>query len=272
MKIGFIGGGHMCEALIQGILLSKTLDAKNIYVSTLENERRKHLNDKYGINTELSNKDLTSKVDVLLVSVKPADVFSVCDEIKDVLQTETLLASVAGGITTTGIAKKLNHNSNIARIMPNIPSCVCSGTVAVYFHKSCNKNIADKFRNFAKCWGYIFEITEEESLMDVVNVISASTPAYYIMLMDELVKYAVSQGLNENDAKQIILNTMKGSAQWALAVDDNISNLWTKVATGGGTTAVGIDVFKENKLTESFIDGINKAVISAKDRTKKYSV
>ncbi len=50
-KLGFIGGGRMGEALIQGLLKSGIIAAENILATDPVADRRAYLADTYGVNT-----------------------------------------------------------------------------------------------------------------------------------------------------------------------------------------------------------------------------
>ena len=64
MRITFIGGGNMGEAIISGI--KKTNLVCNITVSEPINERRTHLFETYQVNVEKNNVIAVQKADLIL--------------------------------------------------------------------------------------------------------------------------------------------------------------------------------------------------------------
>ena len=55
-KIGFIGAGNMAEALAQGFIAKKKVDAKNIWATDISQERKKVFKD-FGANASDSSSD-----------------------------------------------------------------------------------------------------------------------------------------------------------------------------------------------------------------------
>lgn len=55
-KIGFIGAGNMAEALAQGFIAKKKVDAKSIWATDISQERKKVFKD-FGANASDSSSD-----------------------------------------------------------------------------------------------------------------------------------------------------------------------------------------------------------------------
>ncbi|MBN1114959.1 MAG: pyrroline-5-carboxylate reductase [Oligoflexia bacterium] len=262
-KVGFIGGGNICEAMVRGIILSGYIDPGMILVSTLEEDRRHELHQKLGVRTNLDNIDLCNEADILFIAVRPNEVAAVCDEIKDHLNEDTLLVSIAAGTNINTIQKKLNNFKNIARIMPNLPVRIKAGTTAAYAGKTCNNEMFNNFRDFLSGCSKVI-VVDNESLIDPITVLSSSAPAYYVMIADALIKYGVSEGIPEDVCTKLVLDTMSGSAQWALGSLEKPGDLWPKVITKGGVTAAGMDVYREKGLIEIFVEGLRTATQKAR--------
>ncbi len=56
MKIAFIGGGMMGEAMLSGLLNRKVVEAGAILVCDIDQARRKALAEKYGIQCSGNNR------------------------------------------------------------------------------------------------------------------------------------------------------------------------------------------------------------------------
>jgi len=96
--IGFIGSGNMAEALIKGITAAKLYAPENVFISDIRTERLEFLKDMYGVTAVENNTELTEKVETLVLSIKPQNMNDALDSIKDAINAETLIISIAAGI------------------------------------------------------------------------------------------------------------------------------------------------------------------------------
>jgi pyrroline-5-carboxylate reductase len=67
--------------------------------------------------------------DVVFVSVKPQYVHTVLTEARPVLKDETLVISIAAGITVAQLLEAAGPNARVCRVMPNTP-CLVGETAA----------------------------------------------------------------------------------------------------------------------------------------------
>jgi pyrroline-5-carboxylate reductase len=266
-KVGFIGGGHICEAITRGIILSGYVDPGMIHISTLESERRRELHETLGVRTDKTNKEAAQTADLLFLSVRPLELLPVCEEIASSLKPDTIVVSVAAGITTDRIRKSLGGHKNLVRIMPNLPARVRSSTTVVYPTPECSKDLYKELKSFMGGFGEVIEINKEE-LIDPVTVLSGSAPAYYIMIADALIEYGVSEGIPKDTCTRLVLDTMEGAAQWAMNSKEDPKTLWPQVVTKGGITATGMEVYNKKGLLGIFIEGLKAATQKARSINK----
>ena len=85
IMLGIIGAGNISEAIIAGILKSKTLDCKNIVVSNYNQSKAEKLSSKYGV-TAADNIEVIKKNSIILLAVKPYALINVWSCIKMSLQ------------------------------------------------------------------------------------------------------------------------------------------------------------------------------------------
>jgi pyrroline-5-carboxylate reductase len=105
-------------------------------------------------------------------------------------------------------------------------------------------------------------IVDDEDLIDAVTALSGSGPAYYFLLMEEMIKAGIRLGLPEDVAKDLVLQTAKGAGLLAVEADKNSESpavLRQKVTSPGGTTEAALKVFKEGKMSELVSAAINRA-------------
>jgi pyrroline-5-carboxylate reductase len=109
---------------------------------------------------------------------------------------------------------------------------------------------------------------DDEDLIDAVTALSGSGPAYYFLLMEEMIKAGVRLGMPEDVAKDLVLQTAKGAGLLAVEADKNSEGpdvLRQKVTSPGGTTAAALEVFKEGKISELISAAVNRAYERSKE-------
>jgi pyrroline-5-carboxylate reductase len=82
MRIGFVGGGIMGEALIRSIIVRNLVSPKDIAVSDISQVRRDTLTQKYQIKTTVSNVEAAKDADIVVLAVKPQDMKAVLQELR----------------------------------------------------------------------------------------------------------------------------------------------------------------------------------------------
>lgn len=265
-NIGFIGAGKMAEALISGIISSKTAQAGSIYAADKDSARMSYIKVKFGINAAKSNTELAKKSDIIVLAVKPNNVGDVIDGIKDIIDKEKLIISIAAGIKEEFILKKLSEDTKIVRVMPNTPALVMEGAAGIFFNKNCDK----KSREYAK---KIFDsigisiVLEKESMLDAVTALSGSGPAYVFFFIEALCDAGVSMGLTRDMSQKLAIQTFFGAGKMAKETGLHPTLLKEMVTSPGGTTIKALEIFERAGIKGSII----KAVKEARKKSEKLS-
>ncbi len=265
--IGFVGSGNMAEALIKGIVAAKIYAPENVFVSDIRAERLEYLAGKYGVTVVGNNAELAGKVETLVLSIKPQNMADALQSIKDAIGGKTLVISIAAGIKVAMIAAALGDMA-IVRVMPNTPALIAEGASALYANERA-KSLLDKALSIFSSVGKAV-VVDDEDLIDTVTAVSGSGPAYYFLLMEEMVKAGVKLGLPEAVAKDLVLQTAKGAGLLAVEADKNNESpaeLRRKVTSPGGTTEAALKVFADGKISEL----ISAAITRARDRGRELS-
>lgn len=265
--IGFLGSGNMAEALIKGVIGAKVYPPENILISDVRGERLESMAKQYGVRAAESNRALAGSADILVLSVKPQNMADVLEEIKDAVNPDMLIISIAAGIKTANIAAVLG-NAAIVRVMPNTPALIGEGACALFVTDRAKPMLRKAETIFASVGQTV--VVENEDLIDAVTAVSGSGPAYYFLLIEEMIKAAVELGLSEEIAKGLVLQTAKGAALLAAEADKNgqgLAELREKVTSPGGTTEAAVKVFKEGEFGSLVAAAIKKA----RDRSRELS-
>lgn len=255
-----LGGGKMGEALIRGLLASRTYQRAQVMVVEPDRGRREFLKKTYGIQV------LTRPVDaeVLLLAVKPQDMPQALDEIMPHLRGRPLIVSIAAGISTDWILERIGDGSKLVRAMPNAAAVVGQGATGLYF---CPR-LAEKERSTAL---RIFDavgltvVVDKEDQLNMITGLSGSGPAYVFLFLEALTDAGVTLGLSRDTASKLALQTVFGSACMARETDKPIPLLKEVVTSPGGTTVAGLKVLEEDAFRAALIKAVEAATHRARE-------
>jgi pyrroline-5-carboxylate reductase len=114
----------MTEALVGGLINSKTSSKDMITSSNPSPPRREYMTEKFGIETFQDNIEIVKRNEIIVLSVKPYTLETVLNQIKYELTPEHLIVSVAAGKTIGWMQNILGEEARIVRTMVNTPALV----------------------------------------------------------------------------------------------------------------------------------------------------
>ncbi|MGY8880675.1 MAG: pyrroline-5-carboxylate reductase family protein, partial [Dehalococcoidia bacterium] len=150
MRIAFIGGGVMAQAIIAGVK-DAGLDA-SIIVGEPSEARRTSLVDDLGVEATVRNKEAVSGADIIVLAVKPQLLDSVATEIKGVLNSHQTVLSIMAGVKMHSIGLKLGH-TKLIRVMPNTPAQIRKGISAWHASDEVDQTTLDFVSSMLKAIG-----------------------------------------------------------------------------------------------------------------------
>ncbi|WP_442594731.1 pyrroline-5-carboxylate reductase [Neobacillus sp. D3-1R] len=269
-KIAIIGAGSMAEALISGMISNHFIDSKNIWVTNRSNqERLQELESKYQISTTYSLKELTTEVDIIILAMKPKDAGIALEGLKDFLTENTLLVSVLAGVSIQTIQKLVGTSNSIVRAMPNTSATIGMSATGLAFNEKATQKQIHLVDTMFNTIGMTQFIKEEQ--LDAITGLSGSGPAYFYYLVEAMEKSAEEIGLEPELAKQLIVQTLLGTATMLSKSEKPSHQLRREVTSPGGTTEAGIRVLEQHHVQEAFVSCIIEATNQSKRLGKMLS-
>lgn len=261
-KIGFIGCGHMASAIIKGILNSGFLPKGNVIASEYSEEFAQNKKNELGIEVITDNKLLAKNSDVIILATKPNAITDVLKEIKDELNENKLIVSIAAGVSTKIIEEAAGTEIAVIRVMPNAGAMILEGmsgiTKGAFAKEEQIEFVKELFSKIGKC------IVVDEDKIDIVTAISGSGPAFFYKTINEIARAGEKLGLDYEKALLLSIQTAIGSAKIMLESDLTPEELIERIATKGGCTEVGVNFMNEQKTEELFLELITKTAQKAK--------
>ena len=261
--IGFIGAGTMGGAIITGLLTGNAYRSDAITVTDTRLEALEELSKQYpGIQVSNAN-DPAAGCDLLVLSVKPQVYESVIRELGPSVAPETVVITIAPGLTIATVSGWFGGRGNIVRIMPNTPALVSEGMTAICPGPGVsNENI----REVRTVFGAVGRtVMMPESLMDAYTSLAGSSPAWVFMFIEALADGGVREGIPRASAYQIAAQAVMGSAKLAVETGLHPGILKDRVCSPGGTTMAGVASLEESGFRSSVIEAVERCTRRAEE-------
>jgi pyrroline-5-carboxylate reductase len=263
LKLAFIGGGTMAEALIKGLTTKNVYQPDEILVSDPLSARQEFLTAEYGVAATASNKACLA-AETILLAVKPAQLHDVLEEVGSQWAAETLGISIVAGARLGNFRRYFPAGEPpLVRTMPNTCCTIGQGITAV----ACNDRAGDGHRDRAH---RIFESVGDvvdlpETYFDAVTGLSGSGPAYVTLIIEALIDAGVQQGLPRRVAKDLVCQTVAGAALLVKQSGKHPAELKDQVVTPAGTTAAGLQVLEEAAVRATLCLAVKAATVRSKE-------
>ena len=261
MKLAFIGGGTMAEAIIGGVLSRAIAGGGDISVGEVLEARRQVLAERYGVVATADNLEAARGSDLMVISVKPQDLQRVLSQLRGSLADGQTALSIVAGARMSAIQEGLGHPS-VVRVMPNTPAQIGEG-VSLW---TCSPQVGEEARELAR--SVLVTMGEEiyvgdEKYLDMATAVSASGPAYVFLFIEALIDAGVYLGLPRDMARRLSVQTVLGSAKLVKSTGTHPAELRNLVTSPGGTTAEALLALEEGGFRATVVN----AVIAAYEKS-----
>jgi pyrroline-5-carboxylate reductase len=259
LKIAFIGGGNMAQALIGG-LAGKLTAAENIHVVDVMPDTLAMLSERFGVTTAASPSAVLASAEVIVLAVKPQQMRAVVANVKPYLNAQ-LVVSVAAGIRAADLSRWLGGHRAIVRTMPNTPALIGLGITGVFAMAGVSESQRESADAMLRAVGETVWVKDEAQL-DAVTAISGSGPAYVFYFIEAMEQAATELGLSAAQGRQLAQATFAGAAALAKASNEPVAQLRERVTSKGGTTFAALEVMQASGVKAALV----KALHAAADR------
>jgi pyrroline-5-carboxylate reductase len=261
-SISFIGGGVMAEAMIGGLLRCQIVAPDQIAVGEPTDKRRAELGARHRVRTTGDNRDAARAGEIVVLAIKPQALARVLPELKSTLRAEQLVISIIAGGRLATLSEGLAHHA-IVRAMPNTPAQIGAGltvwTTTPNVTDAQRENARTVFRSLGKeIW------VDDEKYLDMATAVSGTGPTYVFLVLEALIDAAVHLGFSRDIAREIVIETMRGSILYADKTGKHPAELRNMVTSPGGTSAEAIYQMEKGSLRTVF----SKAVWAAYQKSR----
>lgn len=238
MRFGFIGSGNMARSLALGL-------GEPALFSDSGSGRAAGLASSVGGEAATST-DVGQGADVVFLCHKPKQLAEVAGALEGF--DGTIVSVLAA--TTLAALREVYPSARVIRTMPNIPVEFGQGVFAV----AAESDDASELTPFFERFGTV--VVTPESEFEVVTAIGGCAPAFFALFARELIAAAAERGMDEQQARVVVNETLRGTSTALRANGVDPDALMTAVASPGGLTERALRSFDESGLG----DAVERAV------------
>lgn len=262
MKIAFIGGGNMANAIIGGLLQQGTR-AADICVAEIDPAARELIAGTLGVTAVAEGRDAAHGAGCVILAVKPqhmhsavAGLGSACDD--------AVVVSIAAGIRTADLSRWLGGHDRIVRVMPNTPALIRAGVSAAFALAGVTAEQRGVVDGLLSAVGKVLWVADE-AMLDAVTAVSGSGPAYAFYLIEAMQDAAMRLGFDADAARLLSIETVLGAARLAEASPETAATLRERVTSKGGTTQRALEVLEARGAKAAFVEAIEAAAARSRE-------
>jgi pyrroline-5-carboxylate reductase len=260
--IAVLGAGQMGEALISGLLRAGVVTPDGIIAAARRSSRADQLRETYGI-TVLTAAEAAELAETLVVAVKPQDMGRLLEEISPKVTPATLVISVAAGITTAFIERKLPSEIPVVRVMSNTPVLVDEAMSVISAGPHATEEHLRRAEELLRPVGKVLRIPESQQ--DAATALSGSGPAYVYFLVEAMVDAGILLGMPRANALEMVKQAVFGAATMLRDSGEHPVLLREAVTSPGGTTINAIRELEKHGVRAAIL----AAIEAARDRGRE---
>lgn len=253
-SIGVCGTGNMGQAIVKGLVASKAIAADHIYLYNIHREKAAALAEETGAVVVDSPLELAKRSQALIMGVKPNMMEKALASVRDGLSSDSVVISIAAGVSLESLAGYAGEATKIIRVMPNTPAMVGQGMASISPNGMVTaEETADAvavFSSFGKA-----EVVDEK-MIDAVCGLIGSGPAYVYLFIEALADGAVLEGMPRQMAYTFAAQTVLGAAKMVLKTGAHPGALKDAVCSPGGTTIEAVRTLEEGGFRAAAMNAV----------------
>jgi pyrroline-5-carboxylate reductase len=255
MKIAMIGAGAMGGATVEGLIKGQTFKNEDITVA----DPSTAVLDKFakmGVSVTTDNKLAADTADVVCVVVKPWLVEQVLKDIKPELNPQKqILIVIAAGVKSESIKEWLGTQCPpLFLVIPNIAIAELASMTFIVPCGAVTQQQTEQVKTIFDEMGNTL-ITDEAHLAAGTTLASCGI-AYAMRYIRAAAEGGVELGFKADDAKAIVMQTMKGAVELLEASGLHPEAAIDLVTTPGGVTIKGLNEMEHAGFTSAVIRGL----------------
>lgn len=256
MKIAIVGLGTMGQAIVRGLVASKSVNPKDLRVYD-HGASKRAVADSFQVTWCPTIEAAVQEAQHVIVAVKPKDYAAVCTQLQPLWNGTRTLISIAGGLKLADLAQMVSPDTPVIRVMPNTPVAFRAGLSIICAAPTVAPELVVQITQLFSLLGQTVALPE--NLMDCATALAGCGPAFVYQMLEGLADGAVALGLPRATAYQVGAQMICGAAVTARESGEHPGKLKDDVTTPGGSTIKGVLSLEDDGVRSAFA----KAIIAA---------
>lgn len=249
----------MGGAVARGLAKGSIVPAADIYISNPSTQKLEVLKREFPeINTSTDNCAVAAAADIVILAIKPWKVVEVVEEIKPRLDYKRqAVASMVGGLGIAQLTEWLDKGDGVLPatylIIPNTAIATMSSMTFIASARSTaaqDAQLLDIFNELGEA------MLVDEGLIPAGTSLASCGIAYALRYIRAAMEGGVELGFRADDAKRIVMQTLRGAADILEANGSHPEAEIDRVTTPGGLTIRGLNAMEAAGFTPSVIEGL----------------
>jgi pyrroline-5-carboxylate reductase len=239
MLVGLIGAGSMARGLALGW-------GRPLLCTDVLAERAAALAREVGGEALATNAEVAERADLVVLCHKPPQLQDVAAEIAPRARA---VASILAA-TPLQRVKDAYPERPVYRVLPSTPVEVRQGAVILAADDEQDADLDAAVRELFAELGTL--VVLDDGLVDVAMGLMSNAPAYWALVVEAQVDAGVRHGLRPDQAAQLVVQTMAGTAELLRRQGYDTLAVRRAVTSPGGSTARGLDALERGGVRAAF--------------------
>lgn len=259
MNVGFLGCGHIAQALARGWTRPglATGQRPGLVFFDVVPARSASLADLAAGRNVATVTDLAAASDFIVLAVRPQDATSALTALSPAL-TDRPLVSLAAGVRVSALQRQLPQGAAVGRIMPNVN--VALGRGALLFAAGSLGEDAQTVHDLFALVGEVVPI--DEDLFDAATAVAGSGPGFVALFIEALERAGVEAGLSASAARTLAQAVFAGTGL-LVQEEGDAAAVKRGICTPGGMTAAGVAALEERAVPAAIAAAVRAAIARA---------
>lgn len=264
-RIGFLGAGHMAQAMIKG-MIEGGMPHEHVFASNRTPGKLQKLEEQYKIETFDNNEALIESSDIVILSVKPQDLLAAIEPVAHAFNDNQIVISVAAGVTMKTLEKMLPR-CRLVRVMPNTPSLIGKGVIG-YVMSGEDNAVETIVEDLFSPLGYVLQ-NEDEDKFESLMVACSSGTGFIFEMMLYWQEWLEEHGFEGEIARKMTVETFQGASLLAAQSKESIEDLQARVTSKKGVTAAGLQSMRELEIERALRISFEKAAMRNREMARE---